>query len=38
MTGFAISLAALDRIEQREKRLAQVVVEQPEDLAVPIAQ
>ena len=38
LVGFAISLAYLDRIEQREKRLARVVVEQPEDLAVPIAQ
>ena len=38
LLGFAISLVWLDRIEQREKRLARVVVEQPEDLAVPIAQ
>ena len=38
LIGFAISLVWLDRIEQREKRLARVVVEQPEDLAVPIAQ
>ncbi len=33
-----LSLAWLDRLEQREKRLARVVIEQPEDLAVPIAQ
>jgi hypothetical protein len=38
LIGFAISLVWLDRLEQREKRLARVVVEQPEDLAVPIAQ
>ena len=36
--GFLLSLAWLDRLEQREKRLAQVVVEEPQDLAVPIAQ
>lgn len=35
---FVLSLAWLDRIEQREKRAAADVVEQPEDLAVPIAQ
>jgi hypothetical protein len=35
---FLISLAFLDRLEQREKRLARVVVEEPMDLAVPIAQ
>jgi len=38
LIGFAISLAWLDRLEQREKRLARIVIEQPEDLAVPIAQ
>jgi hypothetical protein len=38
LVGFALSLAWLDRLEQREKRLARVVIEQPEDLAVPIAQ
>jgi len=36
--GFLLSLAWLDRLEQREKRLAQVAVEEPQDLAVPIAQ
>jgi len=35
---FVLSLAWLDRMEQREKRMAADVVEQPEDLAVPIAQ
>jgi hypothetical protein len=35
---FVLSLAWLDRMEQREKRAAADVVEQPEDLAVPIAQ
>ena len=38
LIGFAISLAFLERIEQREKRLARDVVAQPEGLAVPIAQ
>ena len=38
LIGFAISLAYLDRVEQREKRLARIVIEQPEDLAVPSAQ
>jgi hypothetical protein len=38
LVGFALSLAWLDRLEQREKRLARIVIEQPEDLAVPIAQ
>ena len=38
LIGFALSLWWLDRLEQREKRLARVVIEQPEDLAVPIAQ
>jgi len=38
LIGFAISLAYLDRVEQREKRLSRIVIEQPEDLAVPIAQ
>lgn len=35
---FLLSLVWLDRLEQREKRLARVVVAQPEDLAVPILQ
>jgi hypothetical protein len=35
---FLLSLAYLDRLEQQDKRLARIVVEQPEDLAVPIAQ
>ena len=35
---FALSLAWLDRLEQREKRLQRVVAEEPQDLAVPIAQ
>jgi len=38
LVGFLLSLAWLDRLEQREKRLDRVVVEQPMDLAVPIAQ
>ena len=38
LIGFALSLWWLDRLEQTEKRLARVVIEQPEDLAVPIAQ
>jgi fumarate reductase subunit D len=38
LVGFALSLAWLDRLEQREKRLARVMIEQPEGLAVPIAQ
>ena len=38
LIGFAISLAYLNRLEQREKRMARIVIEQPEDLAVPIAQ
>jgi hypothetical protein len=36
--GFALSLFWLDAIEAREKRLLAQEVEQPEDLAVPIAQ
>ncbi len=36
--GFAISLAWLDRLEMRDKRRDAVEVEEPEDLAVPIAQ
>ena len=35
---FLLSLAYLDRLEQQEKRRAAVVVEEPQDLAVPIAQ
>lgn len=35
---FFVSLAYLDRLEQREKRLARIVVEEPLDLAVPISQ
>jgi hypothetical protein len=35
---FLVSLAYLDRLEQQEKRRARVVVEEPQDLAVPIAQ
>ncbi len=35
---FLLSLAWLDRLEQQEKRFARIVIEQPEDLAVPIAQ
>jgi hypothetical protein len=35
---FALSLFWLDRLEMREKRLATDEVEEPEDLAVPIAQ
>ncbi len=38
LAGFALSLTWLDRLKQREKRLARVVIEQPEALAVPIAQ
>ena len=38
LVGFLLSLVWLDRLEQREKRFARVFVEQPEDLAVPIAQ
>jgi len=38
LVGFLLSLAYLDRLEQQDKRLARIVVEQPEDLAVPIAQ
>ena len=38
LIGFALSLWWLDSLEQREKRFARVVIEQPEDLAVPIAQ
>jgi len=38
LVGFLISLVYLDRLEQQEKRLKRIVVEQPEDLAVPIAQ
>jgi hypothetical protein len=35
---FLLSLAWLDRMEQQEKRLQRIVVEEPQDLAVPIAQ
>lgn len=35
---FLLSLFWLDRLEMRDKRLAAVEVEEPEDLAVPIAQ
>jgi hypothetical protein len=35
---FVLSLAWLDRLEQQEKRLRSIVVEEPQDLAVPIAQ
>jgi hypothetical protein len=35
---FLVSLFWLDRLEMREKRLATDAVEEPEDLAVPIAQ
>jgi hypothetical protein len=35
---FILSLAWLDRMEQQEKRLQRIVVEEPQDLAVPIAQ
>jgi hypothetical protein len=35
---FLLSLFWLDRLELRDKRLASVEVEEPEDLAVPIAQ
>ena len=35
---FLLSLAYLDRLEQQEKRRQAVVVEEPQDLAVPIAQ
>jgi hypothetical protein len=38
LVGFVLSLFWLDRIEAREKALAAQEVEQPEDLAVPIAQ
>jgi hypothetical protein len=38
LIGFALSLFWLDLIEVREKRLLAQQVEQPEDLAVPIAQ
>ena len=38
LVGFALALVYLDRLEQQEKRLARIVIEQPEDLAVPIAQ
>jgi hypothetical protein len=38
LIGFALSLFWLDLIEAREKRLLAQEVEQPEDLAVPIAQ
>lgn len=38
LIGFALSLVYLDRVEQTEKRLDRIVIEQPEDLAVPIAQ
>jgi hypothetical protein len=38
LLGFVLSLFWLDRIEMREKRLLAQEVEQPEDLAVPIAQ
>jgi hypothetical protein len=33
-----LSLLWLDRLEMRDKRLASVEIEEPEDLAVPIAQ
>jgi len=36
--GFLLALVWLDRLEQQEKRFKRVFVEQPEDLAVPIAQ
>lgn len=35
---FLLSLWGLDRMEQREKKAAQVEVKEPEDLQVPIAQ
>jgi hypothetical protein len=35
---FVLSLLWLDRLELRDKRLASVEIEEPEDLAVPIAQ
>lgn len=38
LVAFLASLLWLDRLEQREKRLATIEVEEPEDLAVPIAQ
>lgn len=38
LIGFGLSLFWLDRLEFREKRLLSVEVEEPEDLAVPIAQ
>ncbi|MEX2503854.1 MAG: hypothetical protein WD378_03325 [Egicoccus sp.] len=38
LLGFLLSLFALDRLEFREKRLLADQVEEPEDLAVPIAQ
>jgi hypothetical protein len=38
LIGFALSLFWLDLIESRERRLLAQDVEQPEDLAVPIAQ
>jgi hypothetical protein len=38
IAGFGLSLFALDRLEMADKRRAADVVEEPEDLAVPIAQ
>lgn len=38
LVGFLLSLLWLDRLELREKRLLAHEVEEPEDLAVPIAQ
>jgi hypothetical protein len=38
LIGFALSLFWLDRLELADKRLAREVAEEPEDLAVPIAQ
>jgi hypothetical protein len=38
LIGFALSLFWLDRLELTDKRLAREVAEEPEDLAVPIAQ
>ncbi len=36
--GFLVSLFALDRLERRDKRRAAHVVEEPEDVAVPVRQ
>lgn len=38
LAGFVVSLLWLDRLEVKERRLLTDQVEQPEDLAVPIAQ